>query len=460
MNLKTNLWILTEERPKIDVIHTIVLKSSALKNLDINFDQLFISPDIKKNIFNHFYHVKSFTSSKIENIFIKTVSGESSFVDYVVFLQDQEPVPEQILSNCIYAIEETKTSTDESRNTAMGQRSTKFNFLNYFFNTYQYSYKPVMYFSHSQPAKDNDSVTFVNRMLLHLKCGIEFWGKNLQHLKKFNNLDEFINEKNRIADTNKRKNDTPIYIKIVGNTIEISALLAKPNKNNINYKGEITHDPNMGQVPLFANTLRDLGWQGAISIINHQIKQEKVSNMSGNKFSYLAGYIGYELSGLKFNSQSLIMPKKYWKFDVKSEKVASILAQVILESKGMETIFDNHGGCEKSYFIGLNKNGLKEEIPISKSYSSNGGKIPDLVVKDNKSKKIYMYEGKKIETINAGLKELEGFDKFEIDYLKPHYPNYSYCRGLIINGGKISKLPQVKFQILETSEVIMNEEFL
>ena len=26
------------------------------------------------------------------------------------------------------------------------------------------------------------------------------------------------------------------------------------------------------------------------------------------------------------------------------------MAQIFLENKGMETIFDNHGGCEKSFF--------------------------------------------------------------------------------------------------------------
>lgn len=460
MSSKTNLWILTEERPKIEVIQTIVSKSSKLKKLDINFDHLIITPDIKNKIFSHFYHVKLFTSSKIDNIFIKTVSGESSFVDYLVFLQNQEPDPKKILSNCIYAIEETKTSTEESRNTAMGQRSTKFNFLNYFFNTYQYSYKPVMYFSHSQPAVDNDSVTFVNRMLLHLNCGIEFWGKNLKKLKKFKNLDEFIKEKNRIADTNNRNNDTPIHITKSPKSIKISALLANPNKSNEKYTGRIGHDPNMGQVPLFANTLRSLGWNGKIEVTNHQVKQDKVEKMKGNKFSFLAGYLNYELEGITFNQNSLVMPNNYWNYDKESEKVASILAQVILESKGMETIFDNHGGCEKSYFIGLNKNGIKEEIPISKTYTNNGGKIPDLVVKDDKNKKIYMYEGKKIEAIKAGLEEIKGFDKFETDYLKPHYPDYSYDRGLIINGGTISKETEIKFQLLKNSVVIMKDEFL
>ena len=42
-----------------------------------------------------------------------------------------EPIKEQILENCVYAIEETKTDSSESRNTSAGQRATKFSFLNF-----------------------------------------------------------------------------------------------------------------------------------------------------------------------------------------------------------------------------------------------------------------------------------------------------------------------------------------
>ena len=56
---------------------------------------------------------------------------------------------------------------------------------------------------------------------------------------------------------------------------------------------------------------------------------------------------------------------EYWEFEKKKEKVASILAQVILSNKGLKTIFDNHGGCEKSYF--LTSDG--ENLVIPKKYS-------------------------------------------------------------------------------------------
>ena len=52
----------------------------------------------------------------------------------------------------------------------------------------------------------------------------------------------------------------------------------------------------------------------------------------------------------------------YWEYEKDKEKVATILAQIILENNNLITIFDNHGGCEKSYFY----NKSNQEIKIDK----------------------------------------------------------------------------------------------
>ena len=92
-----NLWILTEERPKREVIEKIITKSSEKKELEIKIKDLKILPSIVDNIFYHIFEVKGFESKKIKKIFIKLISGSSSFVDFLIFLQDSEPKPEQIL---------------------------------------------------------------------------------------------------------------------------------------------------------------------------------------------------------------------------------------------------------------------------------------------------------------------------------------------------------------------------
>ena len=60
------------------------------------------------------------------------------------------------------------------------------------------------------------------------------------------------------------------------------------------------------------------------------------------------------------------------------EKIASILAQVMLINRGMKTIFENHGGCEKSFIdtdcINQKKPHQDRYIVLPKKYSKDGRK--------------------------------------------------------------------------------------
>lgn len=444
-----NLWILTEERPKKAVIEKIIEKTSLIKNLNIKIEKFKIEPLIEKNKFLHSFKISKVRSDKIQNIFIRLISSRSSFVDFLVFLQEKEPKPEQILKNCVYAIEETKTNSYDSRNTAMGQRSSKFNTLNYYIQKYKAETKPIMFFSHEQADEDHKSVNFINRSLYHLECGIEFWGKKSSKFKKFETLEEFIKLKNEIADTNTRKNDTPIKIKKENDVIKISSLLANPNKTNKNYTGRIGHDPNMGQIPLIAKVIRSLGWTKKILITNHQVLQSRIGT---NKFVNLANYINFKLDGCNLPKSNFNFD--YWEYEKDKEKVATILAQVILENNNLITIFDNHGGCEKSYFYDISNNELK----IDKKFSADGGKIPDVVMRDDKNKIIHQFEGKKFDSVDKGLEEIKHFDLFENRFLKKYYPEYKYKRSLIVNGGNMKNIDKIEFQIDKSYNLIFKDK--
>ncbi|MBR1769080.1 MAG: hypothetical protein IJ748_01325, partial [Bacteroidales bacterium] len=77
----------------------------------------------KDKCFNFTYEVIGFTCSKINKVFIKTVSGNTSFSDFLIFYQENQPTKRD---TPIYVIEETKTDDKESRNTGVYQRSSKF----------------------------------------------------------------------------------------------------------------------------------------------------------------------------------------------------------------------------------------------------------------------------------------------------------------------------------------------
>ena len=125
--LLETLWILTEERPKKEVIKEILLRFTSDRQFACFLDSLRIIPVLENGRFSFLYEVVGFRCSRVEKVYLKSISGSSSCVDFLVFYQDEQPNPSDIP---IYAIEETKTDDSESRNTGVGQRSSKFVYIN------------------------------------------------------------------------------------------------------------------------------------------------------------------------------------------------------------------------------------------------------------------------------------------------------------------------------------------
>ncbi len=192
----------------------------------------------------------------------------------------------------------------------------------------------------------------------------------------------------------------------------------------------------MGQIPLIAKVIRGLGWTKKIIVINYQVLQDRIGI---NKFVNLANFINFELDNCKLPNSKFNFD--YWGFETNKEKVATILFHYF-ENNNLVTIFDNHGGCEKSYFY----NKYNHEIKIDKKFSADGGKIPDLVMRDDKNKVIYQFEGKKFNAIYKGLDEIKHFDLFEKKFLSKHYPEYKYKRSLVINGGEKTNIDKIDFK--------------
>ena len=125
-NTGKNLWILTEERPKKVVLQSIFEYFAKDQQCGFFGDTLRIIPILNENkCFEFTYEVIGFTCAKVQHVYIKTVSGTSSFVDFLIYYQDNEPTPADVP---LYAIEETKTDDSESRNTGVYQRCSKFVF--------------------------------------------------------------------------------------------------------------------------------------------------------------------------------------------------------------------------------------------------------------------------------------------------------------------------------------------
>lgn len=444
-----NLWILTEERPKTSVICQIIdLYANDFSGIinSMSRNKVKIKANFKNGFFQFSYTVEGISIKGINQIIIKIVSGSSSFFDFLVFKQNDAPI-EGIPGNLLMAIEETKTSDDESRNTGVYQRASKFVYINAFYKNIPL----YMLYNDELEARENkkpsDTSIFGTNILLTL--GVKIVGKDTLHwFKKFDSIEEMINFKAGMRQP--PAGNVPINITRFPDRIEISGRLDKP-KN----EGKIAHDPNEGALSLISNGLRALGWTGRIVITRHNITQDYVNKTNGkNKFLYICNILNIELEGIIMPTK-VSLPDKYWHYEMRSEKIASILLHLVGEYHGLRGIYQNHAGCERGYF--KTKNNQLITLP-KKDRNGINLYIPDLVLHDPVSKYIILVEGKKLSTLQAGLNEIENYDSIETEFIKPHYKDCQIYRCVSIFGGNKTSIPHQKviLYLSETGHVIIN----
>ena len=431
----TNLWILTEEKPKRSVVIEILKKYSIEfnKQLEVNAKGIIIAPIFEEKKYTFTCEAYGAIVEGISSIYLKTVSGGSSFLDYLLFEQDEEPADGDC-SNMIMAFEETKTSDDESRNTGVYQRASKFAFI----RAYSQTAKTYMLYNDELNARENkrpsDTSVFGTNMLLTL--GVEILGKsNLSWFKPFTNINELIQTKNSMRKP--PAGNVPIVINKYDDRIEVSGRLSKPAE-----EGNIGHDPNIGALSLIGYTLRKLGWDKKIVITKHGVSQDYINRTKGkNKFLYICKLYGMVLEGI-IMPENYDLPEKYWHYEKSSEKVTSILLHILGENKGLEEVYQNHAGCERGYFYTKKR----EDITLPKKDA--GGienlYIPDLILYEKNTNTVLLIEAKKLSTLNEGLIEIEHYDSIENEYIKKHYPGANNLRYLTLFGGNINELPSVK----------------
>lgn len=434
---KSNLWILTEERPKTEVLQMIFDYFAKDQGCGFFADKLHIIPILNdRKCFEFTYKVTGFNCERVRNVFIKTVSGNSSFTDFLIYYQDAQP---KSTDEPLYAIEETKTDDKESRNTGVYQRCSKFVFIqNYYPNC-----KKIMLYALQVGQKEQPTETYIFGTRLLLTMGVEILGKNLDSkiFKPFDNIDEVIKAK---ADMRRApKGNTPILItKVSNDEITISGRLFK--------SGGLSHDPNIGALSIISAVLRKLGWEGRIIITQHGLQQSHVGK--DNKFIQIANCLNIELDGLTVPSANL--PSDYWRYDTSGEKLGTIFLHIVVENftRGY-SIFENHAGCEKGYF----QTAKGEHIPLAKYSDRDAYKagdksqivfIPDLVLLDIDENEVITIEGKKYINKLKGIQELNNYDSFDNMYLKPYYPEFKIVRTVVLYGSHEEKIMEVEVGFL------------
>ena len=444
-----NLWLLTEERPKPSVILQIV--EMYCKDFDdkiIQNDEIKIKPIIEEGFFKFIYEVEGLKVNKANGIYIKTVSGSSSFLDFLLFKQKDDPTEGSKQDNLIMAIEETKTSDDESRNTGVYQRGSKFVYIKPYYD----NVKLYMLYNEELEARENkkpsDTSVFGTNILLTL--GVTIVGKETSKwFKPFNNLDELISFKASMRMP--PAGNVPIIIKKYSDRIEVSGRLAKPAD-----AGNIGHDPNIGALSMISYCIRKLGWTKDIVITLHGVSQEYVDKTKGkNKFLYICSILGIKLDGIRMPAKTTL-PELYWHYEKTSEKMASILLHVQTMYHGMFCVYENHAGCERGYF--RTKTGTLITLPKKDKHGENLY-LPDVVLYDAKTNYIVLVEGKMLSTLQNGINEIEYYDSIENEFIYPKYGKVAIYRCVSIFGGNCTNIPHQKvlFYLSDNGRIIINK---
>ena len=439
-----NLWILTEERPKIEVLQTILQKFVTDYGIAAFVDPLRILPILENGRFTFLYELAGFRSNSVDRVYIRTVSGNSSFCDYIVFYQVETPSPSDVP---IYAIEETKTDDSESRNTGVYQRCSKFVFVDHY---YPKTKKIMLYnLKIGQKAKPTETNIFGTRMLLTI--GVEIIGKvnDAKVFKPFTSIDELINFKNAMRKP--PAGNVPITVTKYDDRIEVSGRLFKSDG--------LSHDPNIGALSIISDTLRKLGWDKDIVITHHGLLQKHVNGRS--KFILIANKVGIKLSGL--NVPDAVMHDEYWHYDTSGEKLGTIFIHIVVESfTSGYSIFENHAGSEKGYFVSAKGEYIQLAKYSDRAKYKAGDKneiihIPDLILIDLGKSEIINVEGKKYQFRQNGINELKNYDYIEEHYINKYYPGFSIVRTVVLYGSKEKHIVEIEvgFLLNEDGDLIL-----
>ena len=433
--MSKTLWILSEERPKIAAIGFVLEKFSKDQGIASFIDKLRVVPVHNKDgDFSFWYEVLGYKTPQVNRVLLKIISGNSSFVDFLVFFQEEEPREGE---RPLFMVEETKTDDEESRNTGVFQRCSKFVYAELHYPNMDLN----MYYNLQveQRASQTDTNIFGTRCLRSL--GVKIGGKTVDESLNtpFKTLQEMIDFKSTMR--RPPAGNVPIDITIVGKELHISGRLFK--------SGGLAHDPNIGALSLIASTARKLGWKDKIVVTKHGLSQNHVQPR--NKFVRIASALNIGLEGLEMPKSELEHP--YWHYNVTGEKLATIFIHLVVENftNGM-SIFENHAGSEKGYFITPDKKYLALEKYVPGVEPRRSIDIPDLILLDIERKQVLNIEGKTFENMELGIRTLENYKDIERMYIKKYYPGFEIHRSVVLYGSKNEQIESIQISFLLNQE--------
>ena len=157
------------------------------------------------------------------------------------------------------------------------------------------------------------------------------------------------------------------------------------------------------------------------------IKEHGVTELTQeHKFWYANGAWDVRLEGLDQTSLGIRHEKNSYTEDSNTEKVATILFQLLDDHERFSCVFSNHAGCERTHLTRPDGSKIKTEKKTT---------LPDVVMVNHERKQVYIFEGKIAKNVAQGDKQLDAMDGFwKFMKEKGMYEGYKYSKGLIVYG--------------------------
>jgi hypothetical protein len=432
-----NIYILGEECPRSASIEQIVKFCCDKRSLNFKVSDLQITPVKQNNKFMRYYRISGVNVEGVKNVYYKIVRGTGSFVDYLCYFQDRSPTQ----ADKPFAVIEDNKSRPSDAGNMHKQRLVKFvNVLKHYPDARMLYLNIVPDFRRKEGVQPTykRSARMFNTLGVEVKL-ISFSGEDrTPEFNPYQNLEEFCED----YEIKPRAGETPTGIELDNDILKISTKLLKG-------AGGLS-DPGVGFVCAAAQVSRNLGHHGEIIVINHGLSDKWLAKERASKLAQCSQDLGIKFKNTKGHTKINCSYDKeeYWDSGGSGEKYASILADIMFrERPDCEIIYDNHAGTERGWFI--------ESDGKHVSVAKNIGGIPDLVVKDDNTENILVFEGEMFKNAKKGIKQFKTFEGFK-KLLENKYPGYGIKFHLILNGGE-ELIANTYFQLTNTGEMIFNE---
>lgn len=445
----TNVWILSEEPPKPEVLTRLVTLTAQRLNQTVTESKAgvrLLPLAGEGNAFSFTYEIVGLTVTGVNRLFFRLVTSPLHVVDYQVFVQDLIPTQ---TDKPLFYVEEARLSDNEK--SGLFTRLAKWALLA---RWHPDAKDRVLLFTDTALERKfaptlKPSFLFCLRLIKTLGIAIQDAPDVIGDIDAFDSVKAVIDAKNALSPERDHLQKSvpmhwsvPVRLHIEGDTLIIRAWLEKG--------GTISHEANISLVGSLAMTVRHLGWTGKITVTDHGVVDDYL--IRANKFHVFQETFGVELEDVE--SFGMKLPRHYWTFEKRNKKQVTIFLACVVPYFGLgKVLFSHHNRAEKTDF--LKPNGQTSEVRRYVDLKAHREGVdnqridtPDLCLINKAQDQALILNAQTWGARWSALNQLPLMANFEAVYINRFYPNASVENRALLFGSKQDSLPYSLFCLL------------